>query len=218
MTYAYRFRTMGALAFLSLLAACGAPPRRLANEPRPAPRVRSSSMRSEAETPVVAVVAFHTMIAPGANLGGNFDDDGLFRIRESDNRMFVWGHDQECVLMDEILSILEQEAGFVALPTRDCWPGIGELEDADALLAGTLDDLTLNSFADPGRVDVEVIVAWELSDREGQAVFRKSTYGFTSLDLGSAVMFGGTVGLAVAESLRRLVAEDDFVRALRATR
>jgi hypothetical protein len=164
------------------------------------------------------VVAFTTTIAPGTNLGGNFDDDGAFRMRESDNRMFVWGHAYECILNDEVLSILEQEAGFVALPSPDCWPGVGEPEGNDALLTGTLEDLTLNSFADPGRVDVEVMVVWELSDPAGVSLVRKSAYGFTSLEIGPAVLFGGTVGLAVGESLRRVLADEEFAQALGAAR
>lgn len=218
MLYVNRFKSLGSPALLLLAIACGAPPRRLADEPSPAPRVPRVSMRPEAEPPVVAAVAFTTMIAPGAKLGGNFDDEGFFRMRESDNRMFVWRHDQECILLDEILSTLEQEAGFVALPSPDCWPGVGEPDDADARLSGTIEDLTLNTFADPGRVDVEVMVVWELVNREGKSVFRKSTYGFTSLEIGPAVMFGGTVGLAVAESLRRVLTDDEFVQALAAAR
>jgi hypothetical protein len=214
MHYVKRFETLGLLTSLAVLSACGAPPRRLADEPRPAPHVPRVSSRAEAQPPVVAVVAFTTTIAPGTNLGGNFDDDGVFRMRESDNRMFVWGHGHECILSDEILLILEQEAGLVALPSPDCWPGVGEPESADALLGATLEDLTLNSFADPGRVDVEVMVAWELFDSAGRSVFRKSAYGFTSLEIGPAVMFGGAVGLAVGESLRRVLADDEFARAL----
>lgn len=218
MRYANRFGSLVSVVFLLVLIACGAPPRRLADEPRPAPRVHSVSGRPEARPPVVAVIAFTTTIAPGRKLGGNFDDDGLFRIRESDNRMFVWGHDHECVLLDEILAVLEREAGFVALPSPDCWTGVGEPTDAEARLGGTLEDLTLNSFADPGRVDLEVMIVWELFDSEGGIVFRKSAYGFTSLEMGQAAMFGGAVALAVAESLRRALADDEFARALATSR
>jgi hypothetical protein len=212
-----RFCTLYLLLCLAL-SACGAPPRRLTDEPRPAPRVSPFSRAAQAQPPVIAVVAFTTSIPPGTNLGGNFDDDGIFRMRESDNRMFVWGHDHECIFSDVVLMILEQEAGVVAVPSPNCWPGVGEPESADVLLSGTLEDLTLNSFADPGRVDVEVMVAWELLDPTGGSVLRKNAYGFTSLEIGPAVMFGGAVDLAVGESLRRFMAEDEFARALGAAR
>ncbi len=160
------------------------------------------------------MVAFTTTIAPGTNLGGNFDDDGIFRIRESDNRMSVWGREQECLIRDAILPVLEQEAGLVALPGPGCWPGEDELEGADALLAGRLTDLTLNTFADPGRVDVEVVVEWELYDREAESVYKKGAYGFTSLEIEPAVIFGGAFELAVGESLLRVLAEAEFARTL----
>ncbi len=162
---------------------------------------------------MVAVVAFTTSIAPGTKLGGNFDDSGAIRFRESDNRMFVWGRDHECIVRDAILPILELEAGLVAIPSPGCWPGVGRPKGADARLAGRLEELTLNSFADPGRVDVEVVVAWEL-DFEGGRVYRKSAYGFTSLEMGPAALFGGALELAVGESLRRVLADDEFARAL----
>lgn len=212
------FYFSGLLTSLVALSACGAPPRRLADEPSPAPRVPFVSRGSEGQPPVVAVVAFTTTIAPGTNLGGNFDDDGTFRMRESDNRMFIWGQAHECLLSDEVLSVLEQEAGFVALPSPDCWPGVGEPDSTATVLTGTLEDLTLNSFADPGRVDVEVMVVWELYDPAGARVFRKSTYGFTSLEIGEAILFGGTVRLAVGESLRRLLTDEEFGGALQSAR
>ncbi len=214
MCYVKRFKACILLTFLATLSACGAPPRRIADQPRPAPRPPRVTRLVEGQAPVVAVVAFTTTIAPGTKLGGNFDDDGAFRIRESDNRMFVWGRDHECIVRDAILPILEQEAGLVALPGPGCWQGIGEPEGAVGLLAGRLEDLTLNSFADPGRVDVEVMVAWELFDLQGASVYRNSAYGFTSLEMGPAVLFGGAVELAVGESLRRVLADGRFARTL----
>lgn len=214
MCYGKRVEAGILVAFLATLAACGAPPRRIADEPRPAPRPPRVTGLIEGQAPVVAVVAFTTGIAPGTKLGGNFDDSGALRFRESDNRMFVWGRDHECLVRDAILPILELEAGLVAIPSPGCWPGVGEPEGADARLGGRLEELTLNSFADPGRVDVEVVVAWELFDFEGGSVYRKSAYGFTSLEMGPAVLFGGALELAVGESLRRVLADDGFARAL----
>lgn len=211
-----RFEIWGGLTSLAVLSACAAP-QRLDEEPHPAPRV-ARVWHADVQPPVVAIVAFTTSIAPGKTLGGNFDDDGSFRVQGSENHMFVWEHEHECILSDAVLSILEQEAGLVAHPSPECWADAGEPEAADALLSGTLEDLTLNSFADPGRVDVEVMVAWQLFDRGGESIFRKSTYGFTSMEIEPAVMFGGAVGLAVAESLRRVLADEDLAEALRAAR
>lgn len=210
-----RSQTTGLLASLIVLSACGAPPRRLADEPRPAPYVRRISPGAEARPPVIAVVPFTTTIAPGTNLGGNFDDDGVLKMRQNDNRMIVWEHARGCALSDEIMSILEFEAGVAALPSPNCWPGVAESEHPHAVLAGTLEDLTLNSFADPGRVDVEVMVVWELFDRAGECVYRASAYGFMSLEIAPAVLSGGAVELAVGESLRRVLVDDDFAQALR---
>lgn len=216
MSVARRVWTLAYVGAVVLTGACGAPPQRLVSQPtlasRP-PRLGRDNAR------ILEVVAFTTSIAPGTSLGGQFDDDGGFKMRIHTHRMFPWSIDHECAFRDALIPVLE-EAGFVAVGAPDCWVSEDESTLTDRLLiAARLDEFTLNTFCDPGRVDVEVMVFWELLDgASSRVLYESSTYGFASTEGVPALMLGGTAFEAAAESLRRVLADPEFAHALTSSR
>jgi len=205
------------LILITILSACGAPPLRLTTSPVP-PAPNPISVDGS-QVGLIAVVPLTTSLAPGTALGGNFDDDTALRIRESDNLMFVWQPSYECELREVVTPVLKM-AGYKTLRGPGC-SVFGNVEDesasADVLLGGSIDNFTWNTFNRPGRADVEVFITWELlSRRDRRVLYKEGSYGAGSVAGAPTVISGQALHDAMRESIRRILADADFVSHVRA--
>jgi len=202
-----------AVSAASVLLACSRPTRLIpAAEPAPAPLQVTSD-----ETGTISVIAFTTSVAPDRGLGGHFDDDGPLKVKEHVYRMVPWTADHRCAVRRTLLAVL-QDAGYSAYQGPGCHRPEGlnmGPTRTDFMLAGRLDELTANSYSDPMRMDVEVVVSWELYESDGEkSRFRETTYGSVSQSGTAPFLLGAAMHEAVRESLRRLLANPEFVQVL----
>ncbi len=198
------------LILIAILSACGAPPLRLL--PYPAPPAPIPISVNGSQVGGIAVVTVTTSLAPGTLIGGNFYDQG--RLKLNDIQMFVWQPRHECELREVITPVLDM-TGYNTLRGPGC-SIFGNVEDqsasADVLLGGSIDDLTWNSFHRPARADVEVVITWELlSRRDRRVVYKERSYGAGSAAGAPEAVFEQAFHDALRESIRRVLADTDFV-------